>query len=336
MVMNKKIAFKKNKVSILITCYNQAEYIEQAIESILSQKVNFAYEIIVGDDGSSDGSYELLQQRYGKNSNIKFFQMPRGEEFEKNATIRASELRVKLLKQVSGEYFAYLDGDDFYCDDLKFQTQIDILDDASNAECVCCADNSYFYYSNDKKQAITSEKLKSGIIPLKDYWYSYWFHASNCVFRSSIISTFPDQILGKVFHDNMITFWALQHGKLYYHDAVTMCYRQVVKDSIWTKNKEIVRHVRQVISADVCNQLAPNLWFCTYYRNRISYEYLYHFRGKENENLSEYIQLAEELNCKDTLQLVCFEKQGAIKKLLIRMKHIFLCKFCYYKALKMN
>ena len=63
-----------NKLSVLVTCYNQIKYIEQAIESVLSQKVNFAYEIIVGDDGSSDGSYELLQQRYGKNSNIKFFQ----------------------------------------------------------------------------------------------------------------------------------------------------------------------------------------------------------------------------------------------------------------------
>lgn len=44
------------KLSILVTFYNQEEYVDRAMNSIFSQKTNFDYEIIIGDDGSSDGN----------------------------------------------------------------------------------------------------------------------------------------------------------------------------------------------------------------------------------------------------------------------------------------
>lgn len=324
------------KLSVLVTCYNQKEYIVEAIESILSQKVNFAYEIIIGDDESSDGSYELIKKKYSDYDNIKTFQLSRQDDGERNASIRASKLRVRLLESVRGEYFAYLDGDDFYCDNLKFQRQIDILDDPSNSDCVCCADDSYFYYDKDNIRKIAPEYLVSGKIPLKEYWYSLWFHASNCVFRSSIINTMPHQLLDKVFHDNIITFWALQSGSLYYQNVTTMCYRQAATNSIWTVNKEIVRHIRQIIGYDVCVKLNPKFWFCMYYRNRMSFEYLCVNRNKNFEDISSYVNLAKELNCKDTLSLVLFREQNLLKKVTIRIKHTLLSKICYLKAIKIN
>ena len=255
---------------------------------------------------------------------------------ESNSSIRTSKLRVRLLDFVKGEYFAYLDGDDFYCDDLKFQRQIDILDNPLNSDCICCANNTYFYYDDKSVVKIVPDYVENGRIPMKSYWYSLWFHASNCVFRSTIINTLPHELLDKIFHDNMITFWALQHGNMFYQDAVTMCYRQKVKSSIWTKSTEIIRHVRQVIVADVCNQINPKLWFCTYYRNRMSFEYLYNHRGENAEEFSEYICLAKELNCKQALQLICFNEQGVASKVFIRIKHILLCKICYLIAIRMN
>lgn len=326
----------KLKLSVLVTCYNQVEYIVQAIESILSQKVNFAYEIIIGDDGSSDGSYELIKKRYSDYDNIKIFQSSRQNDDEGNASVRASKLRVRLLGFVKGEYFAYLDGDDFYCDNLKFQRQIDILDNPLNSDCVCCADDSYFYYGKDNIRKIAPEYLASGKIPLKEYWYSLWFHASNCVFRSIIISTMPHQLLDKVFHDNVITFWALQNGNLFYQNITTMCYRQVETNSIWTTNKEAVRHIRQIIGYDVCVKLNPKLWFCMYYRNRMSFEYLCVNRDKNFEDISSYVRLAKELNCKNTLSLVLFNEQTVLKKMFVHVKHMLLCKICYLKAVRLN
>lgn len=323
------------KLSIMVICYNQVKYIVQAIDSILSQKVNFNYEIIIGDDGSDDGSYELVKERYSGYDNISFFQIARKADSEKNGSIRASRLRIKLLEHVRGEYFAYLDGDDFYCDNMKFQRQVDVLDDSHNRNCVCCASNSYFYYHENDKKEITPRCIKSGKIPTKDYWRFWWFHASNCVFRSSIIEKLPHKVLDKVFHDNIITFWALQYGDLFYLNDVTMCYRQVKESNIWTGSGELVRHIRQVISADICDQMNRKMWFWTYYRNRISFEYLYNHRGN-NMDIEIYVKLARELNCRRTLNLLCFEQQNQIKQFFIRVEHILLCKICYLEAVRMD
>lgn len=54
------------------------------------------------------------------------------------------------------------------------------------------------------------------------------------------------------------------------------------------------------------------------------------------ENLSAYISLAQELNCKNVLQLVLYNEQNFVSKLIIRVKHLVLCKICYLKAIKMN
>lgn len=47
-------------VTIMVTFYNQKKYIGECLESILNQKTNFYFEILCGDDGSADGTYEEL------------------------------------------------------------------------------------------------------------------------------------------------------------------------------------------------------------------------------------------------------------------------------------
>ncbi|HEX8999977.1 MAG TPA: glycosyltransferase, partial [Blastocatellia bacterium] len=48
------------KVSVLVITYNQENYIRQAIESILHQRTDFEYEIVVGEDKSTDGTRQIL------------------------------------------------------------------------------------------------------------------------------------------------------------------------------------------------------------------------------------------------------------------------------------
>ena len=47
-------------VSVCVTTYNQREFIGQALESVLSQETKFSYELLVGDDGSDDGTWEIV------------------------------------------------------------------------------------------------------------------------------------------------------------------------------------------------------------------------------------------------------------------------------------
>jgi len=60
------------KISLLVVCYNAAEYIKECIESILTQDYS-DFEIIIIDDGSTDHSVDIIKKYSAENSNIKYF-----------------------------------------------------------------------------------------------------------------------------------------------------------------------------------------------------------------------------------------------------------------------
>ena len=60
----------KPTVSILLLTYNQKEFIAQAINSIIEQKVNFDYEVLIGDDCSTDGTCEIVNSCEKKYPNL--------------------------------------------------------------------------------------------------------------------------------------------------------------------------------------------------------------------------------------------------------------------------
>ena len=91
------------KVSIIIPLYNEEKYIKDAINSILEQDYS-NYEIIVIDDGSTDNSYNIVNNI--KDKRIKLFR------FKKNKGV--GEARNLGIKKASGDYLAFLDADDYW------------------------------------------------------------------------------------------------------------------------------------------------------------------------------------------------------------------------------
>ena len=93
------------KISVYISSYNQKEYLQVAIESVLNQTF-LPYEIIIVDDCSSDGSQELIKEYSKKYSFIRYV-------FHKeNKGI--AQVRITALSKVTGDFVTYLDGDDLY------------------------------------------------------------------------------------------------------------------------------------------------------------------------------------------------------------------------------
>lgn len=90
------------RFSIVITCYNQRQFIKEAVESVLSQR-HSSIEIIVVDDGSRDGSLEALRL-YG--DSIRLLELP-----ENRGAVGARNEGAALAK---GEYLIFLDGDDLF------------------------------------------------------------------------------------------------------------------------------------------------------------------------------------------------------------------------------
>lgn len=120
-------------VSVIMITYNHEDYIRQALDSILMQHVNFNYEIIIGDDASTDKTQEIIREYQ-----IKYPDKIKSILREENVGPTRNGYDVKMRSK--GKYIAVLEGDDYWIDEFKLQKQVDFLE--KNQEYIGCA-NKY-------------------------------------------------------------------------------------------------------------------------------------------------------------------------------------------------
>lgn len=108
------------KLSVFVVTYNQEKYIRKALDSILMQHVDFSYEVIIGDDCSTDSTPSICDEYACKYSFIKVFHHKSNLGLVKNWEF--------VLNHCSGQYVAMLEGDDFWLDSNKLQKQVDWLE----------------------------------------------------------------------------------------------------------------------------------------------------------------------------------------------------------------
>jgi glycosyltransferase involved in cell wall biosynthesis len=108
------------KVSISVVTYNHANFLAQTLTSILEQKVNFAYEIVIGDDASTDGTKDLLLS-YSRQYPTQIVPILH------QTNVGVLQNYQAVLNRCQGDYIAHLDGDDFMLPG-KLQKQADFLD----------------------------------------------------------------------------------------------------------------------------------------------------------------------------------------------------------------
>lgn len=108
-------------VSVCIFTYNHSKYIVQCVESVLMQNTSFPFEIIIGEDYSTDGARAIClnyADRYPEK-----IRMP-----DRGKNLGLCENYYTTLKEAKGKYIALLDGDDYWLDPLKLQKQFDYLE----------------------------------------------------------------------------------------------------------------------------------------------------------------------------------------------------------------
>ena len=117
-------------VSVCVATYNQQDYIGQCLDGILMQKTDFPYEIIVGEDESSDNTREICK-RYAEEhqDKIRLFLRDRKESHFVNPDGTTSRFN-GLWNRMScrGKYIAFCEGDDYWTDPMKLQMQVDIME----------------------------------------------------------------------------------------------------------------------------------------------------------------------------------------------------------------
>lgn len=111
---------QENVVSVCMITYNHENYIKQSVLGVLNQITDYELEIIVVDDCSTDNTYELLKGLAQNNlGRLKVFKN------EKNLGIIGNF--IQAISKCTGEYIAICEGDDYWSDNNKIQSQVDIL-----------------------------------------------------------------------------------------------------------------------------------------------------------------------------------------------------------------
>jgi len=112
---------KSPLVSVWMITYNHKPYIAQAIEGVLMQRTSFPFELVIGEDCSTDGTREVVlecQKRHPETIRVI--------TSERNVGMQLNELRTD--KACRGKYIAYCEGDDYWHHPLKLQKQVDYLE----------------------------------------------------------------------------------------------------------------------------------------------------------------------------------------------------------------
>jgi len=137
------------KVSVLLTTYNHEPYITRAVESALAQRVNFDYEIVLGEDASSDRTREISVALAEKHPDtIRLLLSDRGQaEAWRARGLGGKANFVRVLDACRGDYVAWLDGDDYWTDNRKLQKQVDFLD--QHPECAICFHDVLFVHEDE-------------------------------------------------------------------------------------------------------------------------------------------------------------------------------------------
>lgn len=213
------------KVSVKMITYNQEKFIAQAIDSILMQKVNFDYEIVIGEDCSTDKTRDIVidyRQRYPDKIRLLLN--------EKNLGMHPNS--VQAYKACRGELVALLEGDDYWTSLYKLQKQVDFM--AAHPECtVCFHDVTVFYENGSRKPRNYCRADQQEISTLEDLLVSDFIPTCSVMFRRGLFSEFPDWYYTLPMGDWPLLILNAQYGKIGYINEVMGVYR-VHEGGVWT------------------------------------------------------------------------------------------------------
>lgn len=221
-------------VSICICTYNHVKYIGMMLDSILSQKTTYSYEIIIGDDASQDHTQQILT-KYARKYRDKIKLILR----KKN--LGATRNAYSIINKSRGRYIAILDGDDYWCDDLKLQCQIEFLEahpeySACSHWCTVVNQNNVPIKEKNEQTENVFWHYPNEIFNIKDFEKGYYSgQMSSTIFRNFSLNSKVDiSILYKahpMIGDRTIQLISVSQGDIYVMHKRMSCYRYIESSS---------------------------------------------------------------------------------------------------------
>lgn len=209
-------------VSIICLAYNHERYIRQCLEGFIMQKTNFAYEIIIHDDASTDNTATIIKEYELKYPHIIKPIYQKENQYSKGVKIG----KTFLYPKANGKYIAECEGDDYWIDPLKLQKQVDILENNCNVG-LCYTGAKVF---NQDKQTFTST-LISPYTNFESLLIQNPITTLTVLYRKSFIDSYNKVIIpdnkGWLMGDYPLWLWIASQSKVHFCEDITAVYRHL-------------------------------------------------------------------------------------------------------------
>ncbi len=329
------------KVSVLMITYNHERYIAQALESILSQKVDFVYEIVIGEDFSADNTREIVSSYQSKYPDvIRLLPSERNLGLEQNFA--------RTLAHCRGDYVAILEGDDYWTSSQKMRLQVDFLNNHNN--CSLCFHNvKLIYEENNREPDLNFTSGFQEFSNLETILERNYINTCSAMFRRCNIKSLPEWILGLQMIDWPLFILCAQKGSIGYIDQVMAVYR-VHSQGTWSSKKsldqklaiiDMYKQVTTIVGLDyelsICKGLLKNF-------DGLACDLLKY--GIEEGKTIKKATLESEEKLGNILSDLSFSRKKKAKIaaayysslgfLDYQMGSLQLSRYCYYRAIRSN
>ena len=235
------LAFNKGRhdaidvsVEVCIICYNHAEYLEECIESVISQNVSIPFRVKIYDDASTDGSAAIIKEYTKKYPNL-ITDMSNKTNLGK---FKTQSNTIRIFKNCSSKYFCILEGDDYYTDDYKLEKQVQFLEE--NARFSSIAHNvSSINPDGELKHFLPFKVFGRNESDEKDCaTLSGLCHLSSVMFRNYYADKPPAAFLDHFSCEALIEAVYCRHGELKLEDD-TMSHYRIHSSGVFSTRSDI-------------------------------------------------------------------------------------------------
>lgn len=212
-------------LSVCVQAYQHAAYIKHCLDGILFQKTDFEFEVLLGEDSSTDDTRKICLE-YAKvyPRQIKLFLHHRENNIRISGSPTGRFNFMYNLYSARGKYIALCEGDDYWTDPFKLQKQVDFLEDSRQR--ILCFHRCMFRGQKNGLETLTEQPRESltyeyGIRNLLTYW---GIPTASIVFRN-LISEFPEWFSKVASGDIALCMLLYEKGEFGYLDDVMSVYR---------------------------------------------------------------------------------------------------------------
>ncbi len=227
------------KVSVMMITYNQEQFIDEAIRGVVLQQTSFPFELIIGDDCSTDFTTEKCRQWQAKYPDVITL-LPR----EENLGVQRNYIDV--YNHCRGEYIAVCEGDDYWCDKSKLQRQVEYMD--AHCECTVCFHRVVNYFVDTNTMSLSNGGQRQDTT-VDDLAKSNYITNLSVMYRRGVFGELPRWVEQVTAPDYTFHMLHASKGVIHYINRPMAVYRQSSK-GVWSKVGEERRLVMSMIARE--------------------------------------------------------------------------------------